>query len=238
MTTTKREMNAEERAELEKIAAELKQTKIDYSELLMFGYGILLLMLLAFCLWAVTSWFLWLLIDFDIGPKGPYGQAIKIIGGFGCAAYMIFVWFHHRNKFHKYREEYASQVLKSIEANVVKDESYQIKDVKRFIEPEHGGLIYFLLTSNNRILVLYDYESAELGTNGEDSLSGSFEVRNMLNIVKAPKSDHVLRQYFSGDLIEPHKPIDMTLPPEEWPEDATWYRGKWDRLEKRFGAGS
>lgn len=193
MTTIKREMNAEERAELEKIFAELKQTKTFYLELLMFGYGLFLLMLPAFCLWAITSWFLWLLIDFDIGPKGPYGQAIKIIGGLGCATYMIFVWFRHRNTSRKNREEYASQVLIDIEANVVKDSNYQVKGVKRFIEPEHGGLIYFLLTSTNRILVLYDYESAGLFMDDEDPLSSSFEVRNMLNIVKAPKSDHVLR---------------------------------------------
>jgi len=106
---------------------------------------------------------------------------------------------------------------------------------KRFQEPEHGGLIYFLRTNDGRVFVLFDHESQDLGVQGENPLSSEFRPRVEFRITRAPQSGHVLSSTFSGPPLHLESPLDLTIPPKQWPETEEFCEIPWDDLEVRLG---
>ena len=118
---------------------------------------------------------------------------------------------------------------------VVVDELYRFVEAKRFQEPEHEGLIYFLRTEDDRVLVLYDPESASLGAAGEDPLSSSFRPSTELTMVRAPATRFVLDKRFGGSAMKLSAPIELTVRLEEWPEQDEFCAISWGDLETRLG---
>jgi hypothetical protein len=56
-------------------------------------------------------------------------------------------------------------IAKDISEGMVLEEQYNFSAAKCFREPEHGGLMYFLLDEKNRTYVVFDFESQNLNDN-------------------------------------------------------------------------
>jgi hypothetical protein len=123
-----------------------------------------------------------------------------------------------------------------IEAARVVEERYVFTEAKRFQEPEHGGLIYFLRTTGDAVLTLFDHESQDLGLRAIDPLSSSFLPKSELVVVRAPNSDLVIAKSFHGTELDAGVPIELGAGPEEWPESESLCNIPWAELESRLGA--
>jgi hypothetical protein len=117
----------------------------------------------------------------------------------------------------------------------VAEEHYVLTAAKRFQEPEHGGLIYFLRTAEDKVLTLYDHESQDLGVQGGEPLKSSFRPKTELVMVRAPQTALVIDKAFSGEVLEAGDPIVLVVPPNEWPETESYCDIPWTELEARLG---
>jgi len=129
------------------------------------------------------------------------------------------------------------KLRRDLQAGVVEEEHFRIVEARRFQEPEHGGLIYFLRGEDERTLVLYDEESQELGAADKDPLRSRFRVRSELAIVKAPQARITLDKRFSGRPLDVGAPCALNLAPTKWPEDESVCPIPWRDLEQHL-AGS
>jgi hypothetical protein len=75
-------------------------------------------------------------------------------------------------------------IKKDLAKNVIDQISYEVKDVKVFEEPEHGGFVYYLLTTENQVIVVFDSESQDLSINGEDPRNSSYLPRKYFEMYK------------------------------------------------------
>lgn len=123
---------------------------------------------------------------------------------------------------------------RDLAAGRVREERHAFVAAKRFQEQEHGGLVYFLRSADDRVYVIYDRRSQELGMDGDDPLSSPFRAREQLTIVRAPLSGRVLRRRFSGAVLEASEPHDLTTATDDWPEDDGYCALPWDELETRL----
>ena len=122
-----------------------------------------------------------------------------------------------------------------LQAGRVVEEECVFTEALRFQEPEHGGLIYFLRTADDRVLTLYDYESQNLGAQGGDPLASGFRPTTNLVIVRAPRTRWVLDKRFSGDPLECGQPFPLSVSPRLWPESEEYCEIPWEALRVRLG---
>jgi len=132
-------------------------------------------------------------------------------------------------------EDYRPQLQADIDGAQVAEEHYVFTDAKRFQEPEHGGLIYFLRTSDDKVFTLFDHESQDLALQGNDPLKSRFAPRTALVMVKAPRADWVISQHFSGEVLKAGDPVELELDPKDWPESECYCDIPWAELEARAG---
>ena len=83
--------------------------------------------------------------------------------------------------------------------------------------------------------MLYDAESQSLGAGGADPLDSPFRPRIELVMARAPATKYVLDKRFTGTLMDLAAPIELAVPPKEWPEQDELCEIPWDQLEKRLG---
>ena len=131
--------------------------------------------------------------------------------------------------------DYRPLLRADIEGAQVSEEHYVFTEAARFQEPEHGGLIYFLRTVEDKVLALFDYESQESGTQDGDPLKSSFRPKSKLVMIRAPKATFVISKVFSGEALEVGDPIDLAVAPKEWPESESYCSIPWAELEARLG---
>jgi hypothetical protein len=122
-----------------------------------------------------------------------------------------------------------------LESGEVEEEHYEFTAAKRFQESEHGGMMYFLRTVDDKVFVLFDYESQGLGAEGQEPLASEFQPREKFELVRAPHSGIVLEQNFSGTPLEIGAPIELAVGPSKWPEWECYCEVKWEELDERFG---
>jgi hypothetical protein len=126
------------------------------------------------------------------------------------------------------------EIRADLEEGQVIEESYQFSAAKRFQEPEHGGLFYFLRTTDDKVMVIYDQESQDLGVRGEDPLKSRFQASRELVIIRAPRTKYVIAKQFSLGALDAGDPHELSLAPESWPESETFCKIRWDDLEERL----
>lgn len=115
-----------------------------------------------------------------------------------------------------------AEVERDLAAGEVEELALVFDATQRLQEPEHGGLIYFLHTTDDRVFVLYDYDSQQRGVDGKDPLRSKFRPTRELLLVRAPASGRTLERRFSGERLPLAAPLPLDLPPEQWPEDETF----------------
>jgi hypothetical protein len=116
---------------------------------------------------------------------------------------------------------------------VVRDEVYQVAEVKRLREPEHGMAFLFLRLSHGRTFVFYDHDAGMADDANREPLIPCAR----FHLVTFPKSARRVWG-FSGERLPLPKDRAMAAGPDRWPEDEAWCRVKWENIERHWGAGS
>jgi hypothetical protein len=181
--------------------------------------------------WKGVAWVARRTVQADIGWRSPGAIWVVIAGVVACAAYSVFSTVRWMKKWRDMRRALRAD----LESEEIAEEHYEFIGAKRFQEPEHGGLMYFLRTVDNKVFVLFDYESQGLGAEGQDPLASEFRPREKFDLVRAPHSGIVLAQSFSGAPLEIGAPIEFSVGPSKWPEWDCYCDIRWDELENRFG---
>jgi hypothetical protein len=181
--------------------------------------------------WLAIAWLGRKLVQVDFGMHGPaalwvLGVAIPLCGIFAVRSSIRWV---------KGWKDYWPQLSADIATAIVFEEHYILRGVKRFQEPEHGGLMYFLLTTEDKVLTLFDHESQDLAMQDGDPLKSGFLPMAELVMVRAPKTGFVIDKKFSGESLEVPDPVDLQVSPENWPESEGYCNIPWAELESRLG---
>jgi hypothetical protein len=192
------------------------------------------LMLVFAVAWRIVGWLARATADLDIGWNSPAAPWILFLGGVTCAAYAIVSSVRWVRRWTDTRP----LIRADLAGGQVMDETYSFTAAKRFQEPEHGGLIYFLRTRDDKVFVLYDSESQDLGVQDEDPLKSTFRPCTNLVMVRAPKTGYVISKQFSGESLSLSEPRELTLGPEKWPEQETCCEIPWEKLEARLSKRS
>lgn len=182
-------------------------------------------------IWLGLAWLVRKLVGIEFGLHSPTAVWIVLIALPACGIYAI-VSAARRIKRRPHRRPLLPADL---DAGQVDEEHYEFTDAKRFQEPEHGGLIYFLRTTSGEVITLYDRESQDLGARGKDPMNSSFAPRSDLMIVRAPRTRFVIKKSFSGARLKVGQPVELCVQPDRWPEDEAYCEVPWSELETRFG---
>jgi hypothetical protein len=188
-------------------------------------------MLALVILWLALAWLARKILGVEFGPQSAATVWVIGIGGPLCLTYAVLSSI----RWVKQGRDSRPFLRTDIEAGRVVEEHYVFTAAKRFQEPEHGGLFYFLRTAEGKVLTLVDPESQDLGASNEDPMKSSFAPRSKLVIVRAPASGVVISKDFSGTLLDAGAPVELSLHPRHWPESESYCSIPWDELESRLG---
>lgn len=99
---------------------------------------------------------------------------------------------------------------------------------------EHQAFIFLLRLQNGKTLVLYDHDSHAFAQDDRPSGTPTPVVRDRISLRTYPVSQ---RKHcsFGGETLPLPVPIELALAPENWPEDESWCRVKWENIERHFG---
>jgi len=182
-------------------------------------------------IWLGAAWLGRKLLDAEFGWRSPAGLwiwgiaiALTAILAVVSSVRWVSAW-----------KDYRPLLQADIDDAQVTEEHYAFTEAKRFQEPEHGGLLYFLRTKDDKVFTLFDHESQDLALQGGDPLKSPFVLKSSLVMVKAPKADWVISKHFSGEVLEAGDPMDLELDPKDWPESECYCDIPWDQLEARAG---
>jgi len=182
-------------------------------------------------IWLVCAWLGRKLFEIEFGSRSS--AAIWVVGAATLlsASYAVASTVRRIKRWVNYRP----LLVADISGAQVAEERYLFKAAKRFQEPEHGGLIYFLRTQEDRVLTLCDHESQDLGVQGGDPLKSSFIPKSELVMIRAPKTALIIDKAFSGKVLDAGDPIILVVPPNEWPQTESYCDIPWTELEARLG---
>lgn len=162
---------------------------------------------------AASSWMNWAI---------PYGLVGSLVGGIGLA-------FHG-----KVRElRGIAQIRRSLSGDLVHATTYDIVAVKRYREPEHGGLVYLLRTDDGQVLSVFDSESQLLGVDDKDPLASSFRPSARVELVETLDRRCFIHETWSG--AELPVPDPLPLNPSRWPEHGEIVKVAWEQCDRHFG---
>jgi hypothetical protein len=188
--------------------------------------------LIVFTVWLSLAWPVRLMGGKDVGLQSGYAPWVFGVGVPLCALYALLSTL----RAFKHRPDLRKLLQADLDHGDVVEESYRLTGAKRFQEPEHGGLLYFLHTADDRVLVIYDAESRDLGVRGKNPLTSGFRPRTQLSMVRAPMSRVLLSESFTGEPLDAGEPIELAAPPKDWPESGAYCDIAWMALEQRLGS--
>ncbi|HWY26236.1 MAG TPA: hypothetical protein VNX47_15030 [Nevskia sp.] len=189
--------------------------------------GSLLLLVLT---WKLVAWLIRLASGFDFGPKSPFAIWFVIVVAPLCAIFAVISSLRWVRRWSDPRP----QLRADLDRGQVLEEHYRFTAVKRFQEQEHGGLMYFFLTDDDKVFVRFDHESQDLGVQDKDPLSSTFQARSELLLIRAPNTRYIINEQVSGDLFDASAPLDLTEAPQRWPEQEAYCDIPWNELETRL----
>ena len=226
-----REQTAAEKARLEEFLSKLPTGKRRVKE----AVENFLVMLAAFTLtgvlvWAGIAWMVATLFDFDLGWFSNYAFPIAPVVVAASAVFAALSTMRWMKSWADHRQP----IRDDLESGSVTEEKITVLEAKLLQEPEHGSLIYFLNADDGRILVLYDRESLDLAMADEDPMGSSFEPQSLVTIVKAPQSGFTISVDFNGENIDILGPTQITVAPNQWPDDEQFCAIPWEQIEQRL----
>jgi hypothetical protein len=168
-----------------------------------------------------------------LGPTSPAGLWVAVVGALVCAG---LAWSSTARWMRNWKD-LRPLLARDLAAGLVAEERLRFTEARRFQEPEHGGLMYFLHTVDDRVFVVFDHESQDLGVDGKDPLASSFHPQEELVLVGAPASGVVLSSVFSGARLETAPPHELALPPDRWPDFDAFCGIPWADLDRTLSGG-
>ncbi|MCF7222948.1 hypothetical protein [Marilutibacter chinensis] len=178
--------------------------------------------------WLLVAWVLRLFADMRVGLGSPLAIWIVGLGVPACGALAIVSTLRWARAWPDKRASLEADLANGM----VSEEKYRISEVKRFQEPEHGGLVYCLRTAGDHVLVLYDDESLRDRAAEEDPKESSFRPCEELIIVRAPTTGFMIAMHFHGTPLSLPPPLELTAPVDRWPENEAFCSVPWDDLER------
>ena len=182
--------------------------------------------------WLALGWVLGKVLNLNLGMHSSTTGWVVAVATPLCAVLALLSSI----KWVRSWPDYRPQLQDDLNRAKVIEESYRFIGAKRFQEPEHGGLIYFLHSTENEVFTVYDYESQTLGVDDKDPLLSPYRPQAGLRLVRAPASGYVLSTQSSGAELSVGLPLALTVKPAEWPEDESLCPIPWDQLEQRLGS--
>lgn len=227
--THRRTMNEEERAFLETLLRNAPtRWKAAAENIAVLWAGSMLVFVLC---WAVVGWIGRIAFAVNIGWKAPLAPLVLLISGAGITMFSVLSTV----RWLKPSRDYRSLVRADLAENSVLEEQLQFVETKIFQEPEHGGLIYFFCTPDDRVFIIYDHESQDLGAGGEDPHTSAFQPRTQLSLVRAPVSRVPISKNFSGPPLRAGDVMELAVDPKLWPAPDEFCDVAWHELENHFG---
>ncbi len=226
-----REQTAAEKAYLEDLLSKLptgsRRTKEAIEN---FFVMLAALTLLGVVIWAGIGWPSQKVAGIEIGWSSEYAILIAISVVVVAAIYSAY----STTRWMKSWPDSRQPVRDDLEAGLVSEEQLTVLEAKVLQEPEHGGLIYFLRSDDDRVLVLYDRESLDLAMADEDPMGSSFEPQSKVTVIRAPQSGFTIETSFGGENIDIHGPTEITASPDKWPEDEEYSPIPWAQIEQQL----
>ena len=179
--------------------------------------------------WLLVAWLVRLICHVEIGWSSPVAIWIVVACTSTCA------WFAVAYSIRWVRGwgDIRPALREDLDHGRVVEELYQLTEARCFEDPEDGELVYFLRTSDDKVLVLYDYDSEDLACERADPSCGSSEPHTELLVVRAPETDIVIRKVFSGTLLNVGDPLEAT-DPMAWPDSEGYWDVPWNELDTRL----
>jgi hypothetical protein len=182
--------------------------------------------------WLTLGWLAGKVFAVDLGLRSSATLWVLGMAAPACAVFAIVSsagWVRNRT-------DHRRLLQQDLSSNQVAEEHYVFTDARRFQEPEHGGLLYFLRSAENEVFTVHDHESQDLGVDNRDPLQSSYRPQSHLRVVRAPRSGFVLGSQSSGTVLNAGAPVELCLAPEDWPEAQTLCNIPWSQLEARLGS--
>lgn len=223
----------EERAALEKLlaSAPTAATRLKHgtgNALVLWAASLLGLIVV----WLVLGWLAGKVLGINLGLRSTATLWVVGLATPACAVFAVISSARWVRNWADYRPQLRGDLAESR----VNEERYIFTEAKRFQEPEHGGLVYFLRGGEDEVFTIYDHVSQALGVDGKDPLHSSYRPQSSLLIVRAPKSGFVLSSQASGATLNLAAPVELAVGPEEWPAAETLCNIPWDQLEAQLGS--
>jgi hypothetical protein len=178
----------------------------------------------------VLHWFGWRFLGIDLGL---HSAAAPWILGFSALA-LVLVVGPEVFKIVRRSKAATSAIEADFASGVVEDTTIRIVEAMRLQEPEHGGFLYFLRTADERVYVQFDYESQDLGVDGQDPESSNYLPRDTLKVVRTHREGRVLASGFTGEPIPIVHKGRLTSMPKHWPEPDTFCETPWEMLASTY----
>lgn len=183
-------------------------------------------------LWAIVAWAAAATLHVEIGMHSFYSPQILAAGAmlaalpFAVEATRKMLW----------RRKHIARLHEELTRNLVCEEHFIFTEARCFQEQEHGGLIYFLHTDDDRVFVMYDTESQQLRIDGGNPFASAFAPCGQLERVRTPQTRIPLATRFSGFRLNAGGVFDLLANPEDWPEDGDYCDCPWSDLITRYAS--
>ncbi len=141
----------------------------------------------------------------------------------GCIFVLFVGSLPLRNQF-KIRE-INRKIDADLEAGIVEETRVSVVAAKRFKEPEHNAYMLFLRTPEDRVFVVYDYESF-----GRERPKICLRPQTNLTFVHFPETRLDILDW-SGPEIPVKRSKELLLHVDDWPEAEAWCDIPWDELD-------
>jgi hypothetical protein len=227
---TTRPLSASERSTLEAELAKVRNFRGERLEMLLWP-AVMFAGVLA-GLWALLAKVSGSIFDVNIGLSSRFAPWILAIEA------LFFAWLMGSEVAKIYKR--SSSLLRDLSADLsigdANEQELKLVAAQRFQEPEHGGFMYFLLTTDDRVYVQFDYESQDLGVEGKAPTLSTYVPHAILKVARAPRSGHILVTEFSGAPLEITSTKVLTAKPARWPDSDTFSKVPWAKLASTYAA--
>jgi len=222
-----RTMTEAERSQLQQALVQVPHPRKRYLKAALNIAVFWIFLLAGLCLaWFILSLILADLANIDVGPSGLYASTTFTL-------LIILAAFFAINSTRRWLKsspnEYALIKADLKSANTTVD-TYHVKAMKCFKEPQFGGLIYFLLLQpsdslTQKIRVIYDYASQQ-----QTDPSKLLTIKDTLTLSFATHSGYVYENEFKGEDVSKREEYELTLAPEFWPNADSWLIHDWQSI--------
>jgi hypothetical protein len=229
LTTTRRASDSERSA----LEAELNSARGNQRENLGLLVGPSLTFALIFgLLWAILYGVGWRFFAVDLGLHSAAAPWILAVGALTLVAIIGPAIMNDL----KYSKSATSALQADLALGTVEEMTIHVVEAIRMQEPEHEGFLFFLRTVDGRVYVQFDYESQDLGVDGKDPETSSYQPREMLNVVRTRHQGRVLASTFSGQPVPIAQKVNLASKRKHWPNPDSFCDVPWDRLLATYAA--